>query len=142
MQALTTEQAELLLMIYDIEEFRIKYPTRLPVEGIQGILEGSHLMDTERFDEVADRLEYYGYLHKGDELTTDGKQYVELFKEYLEQKEKNPAIEGNIYSLINIDNIGVKLEGNIGNCDVFGESGIRELVKRVIQVTEKWLHKK
>lgn len=69
-------------------------------------------------------------------------QYVELFKEYLEQKEKNPAIEGNIYSLINIDTIGVKLEGNIGNCDVFGESGIRELVKRVIQVTEKWLHKK
>ena len=142
MQVLTTEQAELLLMIYDIEKFDKEKPGNIPAGGIGRILDENQIVSSEEFKSLTKRLEYYGYLHNGDRLTTDGKQYVELFKEYLEQKEKNPAIEGNIYSLINIHTIGVKLEGNIGNCDVFGESGIRELVKRVIQVTEKWLHKK
>ena len=129
MQALTTEQAELLLMIYDIEEFDEEQPENIPIGGIGEILDENQIMSGKEFKRLAERLEYYGYLHNGDELTADGKQYVELFKEYLKQKEKNPTLENKSFSLINIDNLGIKLEANIGNCDVFGESGIRELVK-------------
>lgn len=73
-QALTTEQIELLIIISEIEEFDRKHPRNIPQGGIKEILESSNIMTSEEFKRLANVLEYYGYLHNGDELTIDGKQ--------------------------------------------------------------------
>ena len=141
-QQLTTEQTELLIMISEIEEFDSVHPGNIPDGGIQEILECGDIMTSEEFCQLANVLTYYGYLHNGDELTIDGKQYVELFKEYLRQKAQNPNVVHNSYSLLNIE----KLEFNLGVClgkisilENLGE--ISDLLKNAVQAIKSVIHK-
>ena len=79
-QALTTEQLELLIIIDEIETFDRVHPDNMPAGGIKEILNNNGIMSPEDFSRIANVLGYYGYIHNGDELTVDGKQYIELFK--------------------------------------------------------------
>lgn len=141
-QALTTEQAQLLIIINGIEEFDSVHPGNIPAEGIKGILESSNIMTSEKFCQLANILEYYGYLHDGDELTIDGKQYVELFKEYLRQKAENPNVEHNSYSLLNIGKLEFDLEVCLGKISILENLGeISDLLKHAGQVVKEFMHK-
>lgn len=106
-QALTTNQLELLTIIYAIEEFGKKHGNETAVKEI---ITESDLMSPEEYDEISDILSYYGYLNKYEEVTIDGKQYIALYAEYLQEKEKNPSIAiNNSFALINIENLNIGL---------------------------------
>lgn len=134
-QALTTEQVELLILIDSIEEFESKNPGNIPPGGIKEILDSSNVMEPEKFSQLANVLEHYGYLHNGDKLTIDGKQYIELYKEYLSQKAETPSVQHNSYSLINIGKLDSNLEISFGKISILGKVGsLSELLKKVIQI--------
>lgn len=137
-QQLTTEQAELLIMISEIEEFDSLHPGNIPDGGIKEILEGSNIMSSEKFCQLANILTYYGYLHNGDELTIDGKQYVELFKEYLIQKSEDINIMHSTYSLLNIEKLEFNLEVCLGKISILENLGeISDLLKNVVQAIKR-----
>lgn len=141
-QVLTTEQIEFLIIIDDIEEYDRKHPGNIPAGGIKEILESSSIMTSEEFKRLANVLEYYGYLHNGDELTIDGKQYIELFKEYLKQKAENPNIEHISYSLLNIEKLEIGLEACLSKISVLENLGeIPDLLKNVGQAVKGVIHK-
>lgn len=141
-QTLTTEQVELLIIISEIEKFDSVHPGNIPDGGIKEILESSNIMTTEKFCQLANILEYYGYLHNGDELTIDGKQYVELFKEYLRQKAENPNVEHNSYSLLNIGKLEFNLEVCFGKISILENLGeISDLLKNAGQAIKEFIHK-
>lgn len=141
-QALTTEQVELLIIISEIEKFDSVHPGNIPDGGIKEILNNSSIMTPEEFDQLANILEHYGYLHHGDELTIDGKQYVELFKEYLRQKAENPNVEHNSYSLVNIGKLEFDLEVCLGKISILENLGeISDLLKHAGQVVKEFMHK-
>lgn len=141
-QALTTEQVELLIIISEIEKFDSVHPGNIPDGGIKEILNNSSIMTPEEFDQLANILEHYGYLHHGDELTIDGKQYVELFKEYLRQKAENPNVEHNSYSLLNIGKLEFDLEVCLGKISILENLGeISDLLKHAGQVVKEFMHK-
>lgn len=141
-QALTTEQVELLILINDIEDFDREHPGNIPTGGIKEILDSSNVMEPEKFSQLANVLEHYGYLHNGDELTIDGKQYIELFKEYLKQKAEKPNVEHISYSLINIENLEHNLELCLGKISILESLGeISDLLKNAGQAIKKFIHK-
>lgn len=122
-QQLTTEQAELLVLIKEIEDFDKQNPRNIPPGGVKEILDGSNIMSPEKFDQLAKTLEYYGYLHMGDELTIDGIQYVELFQEYLQKKTENPSVEYVPFSLINIEHMEIHLFDSIAKISILDNVG-------------------
>ena len=123
-QALTTNQLELLTLIYDIEEFGREHGNET---GIKEILTQDGFMSDVEFDEISKVLIYYGYLSEDGEVTIDGKQYINLFVEYLQEKEKQPdVVINNQFSLINIENLNVGLNTFLN----FGEGG--EIFKAVV----------
>lgn len=141
-QVLTTEQIELLIIIDDIEEYDRKHPGNIPAGGIKEILESSSIMTSEEFKRLANVLEYYGYLHNGDELTIDGKQYIELFKEYLKQKSENPNIEHISYSLLNFEKLEINLEACLSKISILENLGeIPDLLKNAGQAVKGFIHK-
>lgn len=141
-QTLTTEQVELLIIISEIEKFDSVHPGNIPAGGIKEILENSNIMTSEKFCQLANILEYYGYLHNGDGLTIDGKQYVELFKEYLRKKAENPNVEHNSYSLLNIRKLEFNLEVCFGKISILENLGeISDLLKNAGQTIKEFIHK-
>ena len=141
-QALTTEQVELLILIECIEDFDKKNPGNVPPGGIKEILDTNSIMEPDDFDRIAKVLEYYGYLENGDELSIDGKQYINLFKEYLEEKSNEPMIVHNSYSLINIGNLEINLDACIAKVSYFENlSDIVNSIKKLLQRVKKCLPK-
>lgn len=141
-QALTTEQTELLIIIDEIEEFDRKHPGNIPLGGIKEILESSNVMTSKEFSQLANVLGHYGYLHNGDELTIDGKQYIELFKEYLKQKAENPNIEHISYSLLNIEKLEINFEACLSKISILENLGeIPDLLKNAVQAVKGLIHK-
>lgn len=141
-QALTTEQLELLIIIDEIETFDRVHPDNIPAGGIKEILNNNGIMSPEDFSRIANVLGYYGYIHNGDELTVDGKQYIELFKEYLKQKSENPNIEHISYSLLNFEKLEINLEACLSKISVLENLGeIPDLLKNVVQVVKEFIHK-
>lgn len=134
-QALTTNQLELLTIIYDIEEFGKKHGNET---DIQEILVQNDLISEEEFEEISEVLIYYGYLSEDREVTIDGKQYINLFVEYLQEKEKHPdVVINNSFSLIDFENLNIKLSAFEGFTEV-GEmfKTVANRVKKVRQAIE------
>ena len=134
-QALTTEQIELLILIECIEEFDKENPGNIPNGGIREILVENSIMELEDFDRITEVLEYYGYLKNGDELSIDGRQYINLFKEYLKEKSNEPMIVHSSYSLINIGNLELNLEACVAKIGYF------ENLKDIVNSIEKLLQR-
>lgn len=114
-QTLTTKQLEVLTLIYDIEEFGKQHGN---VTEIKEILTQSGCVQDEEFDKYYEVLVCYGYLSEKGNVTIDGKQYIDLFVEYLQEKEKHPDIViNNSFSLINLGNLNVGLNAfaDLGN---------------------------
>lgn len=118
-QQLTTEQAELLVLIKEIEDFDKEQPGHIPEGGVGEIIVSSEIMTANEFNDITDILENYGYLQNDCELTMDGRQYVELFQEYLQKKAENPSVEQVTFSLINIE----KMEGSIAKISILDNVG-------------------
>lgn len=128
-QALTTEQLELLTIIYSIEDFS---KGKGVTTSIKEILTQDHYMTVEEFNNHYGALVYYGYLDKDGVLTIDGKQYISLFMEYLEVKERNPSIViNNSFALINIKKL------NVGLNAVLEVEGIGEIIKGIAGLVNK-----
>lgn len=125
-QQLTTQQVELLILIKEIADFDKEQPGNIPQGGVGEIIVSNNIMTSEELKEVSEVLESYGYLHGNYELTMDGKQYVELFEEYLQEKDKNPSVENKPFLQINIQNLEVAL----AKIDIFGKTiKLLELIK-------------
>lgn len=151
-QALTTEQLEILILINDIcdlikeKQLENRYETAM-TETVCGILceEENETPDDSkqlRIEEVCNILKYYGYLEDNYFISIDGRQYLELLKEYIECKIDNPSVVNNNYTAINYIQLINKLEvvlfkGNIaetiGECAKFGNN--------LLQLIKKLLHK-
>lgn len=115
-QQLTTQQTELLVLIKEIQDYYAgDLEPHTPGE-IKESIDTSYIMETEELESALNALEYYGYLGDDYELTTDGRQYVELFQEYLQEKAKNSNVEHNSFKLINIE----KLEVAFAKVDLLG----------------------
>lgn len=141
-QALTTEQLELLIIIDEIETFDKVHPDNMPAGGIKEILNNNGIMSPEDFSRIANVLGYYGYIHNGDELTVDGKQYIELFKEYLKQKSEDIKIEHVSFSLLNIEKLNLTLFDSLGKISFLENIGeISSLIKDVAQAIKRAKHK-
>lgn len=141
-QALTTEQLELLVIIDEIQEYDKEHPNSIPAGGIKEVLDSSSIMDSDNFNRIAHVLEYYGYIHNGDELTVDGKQYIDLFKEYLEQKSQDITIQHMSFSLINFEKLDLSLSDSLLKVSFLENVGeISSLIKMVVQAIKKIRHK-
>ena len=151
-QALTTEQLEVLILINDIcdlikeKHLENTYKTAM-TETICGILseEENETPDDNKqhhIEEVCNILNYYGYLDDDYFVSIDGRQYLELLKEYIKSKIDNPSIVNNNYTTINYIQLennleAVLLKGNIaetiGECAKFGNN--------LLQLIKSFLHK-
>lgn len=141
-QALTTEQIELLILIECIEDFDKENPGNIPNDGIKAILDTNSIMEPDDFDRITEVLEYYGYLENGDELTIDGRQYINLFKEYLKEKSNEPMFVHNSYSLINIGNLELNLEACVAKIGYFENfKDIVNSIEKLLQRVKKCLPK-
>lgn len=140
-QQLTTEQIEVLILIDEINNCLKEDPDYI-INGItEEIYERINPKQSE--SEICDALEYYGYIEYGiDEdgeetdyvLTIDGKQYIELFKEYLKAKTENPKVVYNYFTLINIKELNLKL---IEKLEVLGvKIETSEIIKLANEVLE------
>lgn len=144
-QELTTEQVEVLVWTGIIEVFDKEQPGNIPAGGIKEILDCNNIMNHTTYEECAKALDYYGYLQNGDELTTDGKQYIALLAEEIETPapvNQNIVIVNNKSSLLNIEKIEndldlslIKLEASIDLPDM--SVGI----KKLLQVLKEKVHK-
>lgn len=132
-QQLTTEQAELLILIKEIEDFNREEPGHIPDGGVGRLLVENTNVTPDELDIITETLEYYGYLQNDYELTIDGRQYVELLKEYLQKKTENPCVEHISFSLLNIE----KLELSFAKIDILSNLGkwieLFEKVKKAIK---------
>lgn len=129
-QELTTEQISLLLMIKAIEDFGKENPGNIPPGGVKEVLTCDGVIKPEDYDRVTETLEYYGYLSDEEELTADGRQYIELFAEYMQEKVQNPQAVHNSYSLINVEKLSFNIEACLMRC------GIAEKLVDVAQVVQ------
>lgn len=118
-QQLTTEQVELLILIKEIEDFNKEQSGNIPEGGVGEIIVSNGVMTADEFDNITDILENYGYLQNDYELTTDGRQYIKIFQEYLQKKAKTTNVEHISFSLINIE----KLELAIAKIDILNNLG-------------------
>jgi len=115
-QALTTEQLELLLLICSIEERKRK--EELP--PVDEVINQSCIYGAGKYDELTGVLNHYGYIDYTDNLTIDGRQYVDLFLEDLQKKAENPNIViNNQFTLINIEALNAGINSFV---DIAGES--------------------
>lgn len=125
-QALTTRQLEILILIKEIEDMKAQSDDEQKTHNSEILdnifkdesgekdddtLEYHRYLD-ESWEKAVNTLDYYGYLDDF-KLTIDGKQYIELFMEYLENKAENPSVEHVTFSLINIEKLEVKLEATL-----------------------------
>ena len=141
-KSLTTEQLELLIMIDEIEEFDKKHPGNIPAGGIKEVLDSSNVMGDEDFSRIASVLEDYGYLHNGDELTVAGKNYIEFFQEYLEQKAKDVKTEHRTFALVNIEQLNFSLLESLGKISILENVGeVTKLLNIVVQAVKDARHK-
>lgn len=141
-QALTTEQLELLVFIDEIQGYEKEHPNSIPAGGIKEVLDSSSIMDSDNFSRIANVLEYYGYIHNGDELTIDGKQYIDLFKEYLEQKAQDATIQHISFSLINFEKLELSLADSLLKVSLLENIGeISSMIKNVLQAIKNYKHK-
>lgn len=145
-QELTTEQVEVLIVIDEINKYLAK--TREFLRDKMAVVIDESLHTTDGCMAVIEVLEYYGYVKECEdiddeyELTIDGKQYLALFKEYLNEKSNNPVIIHNSFSLINIENLKVNIDACFGKIDLALEFG--DLFKKIdsaIQAIKDWMHK-
>lgn len=131
-QALTTNQLELLTIIYDIEEFGKKHGNETAIKEI--LTQDGYMSDVE-FEEISQVLIYYGYLSEDVEVTIDGRQYINLFVEYLQEKEKHPDVVINSsFSLINIENLNIKFTafeglGEVGEMFKMVANGVKTVMQ-------------
>lgn len=137
-QQLTTEQVEFLTLICSIEELR--KVEELPPSFI--ILTQDKAYTTEEYEELSEVLQHYGYLDEDDKVTTDGKQYLALFAEYLDKKSENTNIVvNNEFTLLKLDKLNIGLNAFI---DIAGSSvifkKITDGVKGVLQAIKNDNH--
>ena len=151
-QALTTEQLEILILINDIcdliEEKHLEntYETAM-TETVCGILceEENEIPDDNkqhRVEEVCNILKYYGYLEDNYLISIDGRQYLELLKEYIECKIDNPSVVNNNYTTINYKQLTNNLEAVLSKGNI--AETIRECAKfgnTLLQLIKNFLHK-
>lgn len=131
-QQLTTEQLELLILLNEINVFKEKLDEELET-GVHEIIVSSHVMKAEKFDEIADVLEHYGYINDEYEPTEEGIQCLRLYKEYLENQEKESTTTVNKkFTLVDTLNIRLGLLNSM-----FGMSLESELLKGIIKVVKK-----
>ena len=72
----------------------------------------------------------------------DGKQYIELFKEYLKQKSEDIKIEHVSFSLLNIEKLNLTLFDSLGKISFLENIGeISSLIKDVAQAIKRAKHK-
>ena len=148
-QELTTAQIEVLILINDICEYlrdndmENEFETNMN-ETVCNIfcVEKDEVIDDSKqsyYDEICEILHHYGYVDEDYFITTDGKQYLYLFKEYLDAKSTNINITHNSYSLINIEELELSVEAclgkigigeNIGKISEFG-SDLMDSFKKV-----------
>lgn len=141
-QELTTEQISLLLMIKMVEDFEKENPNNIPDGGVKEVLDSNDLVKPEDFDRIAKVLEYYGYLRNGDELTIDGRQYIELFTEYLEEKTSNPIVVHNSFTLVNLEKLDFSIDACLFKCGIAeGLTDISKTIKVAMQAIKNALHK-
>lgn len=142
LQTLTTEQLELLILINDIEEYGKKHPENIPQGGIKEVLWSSNLMDEDKLVRITNVLKYYRYIDKYFELTVDGKQYIELFEEYLEQKAEDVKVEHVSFSLLNIEKLDMSLLDSIAKISILDNVGsISKLLSVIVQGIKSDRHK-
>ena len=138
-QELTTEQIEFLILIKEIEQYREKAEEEI-IPTNKEIITQDNYMTVDEAESFANRLQYYGYLDKYYELTVDGEQYIDLFKDYLKQKALNPVIEHASFSLINIEELEFSLDACLGRISILENVGsISELLNKAGQAIKKWL---
>lgn len=142
LQTLTTEQLELLILINDIEEYGKKHSENIPQGGIKEVLWSSNLMDEDELVRIANVLKYYRYIDKYFELTVDGKQYIELFEEYLEQKAEDVKVEHVSFSLLNIEKLNMSLLDSVAKISVLdGVGSMSKLLSVIVQSIKSDRHK-
>lgn len=137
-QQLTTEQLELLILLNEINVFKENLDEELET-GVKESITSDNYMSVEKFEEMAEVLEHYGYIHDiyDYEPTIDGVQYLRLFKEHLEVQENKPTIViNNQFSLVNTVNLRLGLFNSM-----FGSSLESELLKGIIKVVKKLVSK-
>lgn len=139
-QELTTEQLEVLILIDDVNNYITENKVDLE-SSIVEILD--NLIKTKEAKlEICKTLEHYGYIGYDEEdesseesdylVTEDGKQYIRLFKEYLDAKSENISITHNSYSLINIGKLQMKIDACLGKANISANLGdVAELIKGV-----------
>lgn len=142
-QTLTTEQVEIMILIDEINKYLAENKEKLAVpmsETIDGCI-----ATEDRCVEICKVLEYYGYVKSvGNDyaLTMDGKQYIGLFKDYLDMKAVNPIIIHNSFSLLNIENIKADIEGCLAKLDFsVNVDGLLKTLNSTVQVIKDKLHK-
>lgn len=134
-QQLTTAQLKLLILMYDIEEFAKENEV---TTSKKEIITQDNYMTVEDYDKFSEVLCEYGYITEDDDLTIDGRQYVELFAENIEEKKQNPSIVlNNRFSLINLEelNAGINFSADLG-------LGLGNLKAILANIKALWLIKK
>ena len=95
--------------------------------------------------EICTVLEYYGYVKSvGNDyaLTIDGRQYIALFKDYLDMKAMDPIIIHNSFSLLNIENIKADIECCLAKLNFpVKVDGLLKALNLTVQVIKGRLHK-
>lgn len=107
-QALTTAQVTVLTLLKDLDELE-------DIKAVDKFCWDSVGINWDEETEIFAILEHYGYIDSERELTLDGKQYLNLLKEYIQKvedtktlnkKDKGMNIELNAnFSFINIDKL-------------------------------------
>ena len=133
-QELTTKQLETLIIFDELQKLA---EADLICTGIKEILTQDHFMSLEEFNEVFEALNYYGYVDMYGNVTMDGKQYVALFLDYLEKKEKNPDIAiNNSFTLISLENLNFGVNTFL-NLDAVVDAG--KMVSSIIGKVQQYL---
>lgn len=134
-QQLTTEQVEVLILIDEINMIMGGNITKdSVVESMSDIVQTK-----KEISDIYVMLEYYGYIKESNNETTgyivtlDGRQYIQLFKEYLKAKAENPKVVHNNFSLINIGKVKIDLNRKLEIC------GIKVEVSEIVDLAKKAL---
>lgn len=142
-QALTTEQVEILILIDEINKYlaRSKEILNVPMaETIDGCI-----FTEDGCAEICEVLKYYDYVESVENdyvLTIDGKQYIELFKDYLNEKAINPIMVHNSFSLINLENVKANIEGCLTKLDFsLNVEGLLKKLDLAVQAVKRFILK-
>ena len=137
-QPLTTAQVTVLTLLKDLDELE-------DIKAVDKFCWDSVGINWDEETEIFATLEHYGYIDDERNLTLDGKQYLNLLKEYIQKVEdtkKSKKRERNIniilnanLSVINIDKI-IEFFGSL--IDVSKEVGKG---KKIAEFIKTMLHK-